>query len=142
MPVSLGGMINEARILGGPSPPPLRPRGQALHMKLAYAAHLPGREPLMILPTPLCLQSPNSTPKPCQIQASQILSSHCVAVRERCVAKSSLNTPAPLSSTFHLNHISSMKAFLQCSVVVICYFLNIKTLCLKTGEFYFRGIIS
>lgn len=69
MPVSLGGMINEARILGGPSPPPLRPRGRAPHMKLAYAAHLPGREALMILPTPLYLQSPNNSPKPCQIQA-------------------------------------------------------------------------
>lgn len=75
MPVSLGGMINEARILGGPSPPPLRPRDLALHMKLAYAAHLPGREPLMILPPPLCLHSPNNAPKPCQIQASQTLSS-------------------------------------------------------------------
>lgn len=69
LPVSLGGMINEARILGGPSPPPLRPRGRAPHMKLAFAAHLPGREPLMILLTLLCLQSPNSTPKLCQIQA-------------------------------------------------------------------------
>lgn len=69
MPVSLGGMINEARILGGPSPPPLRPRGRAPHMKLAYAAHLPEREALMILPTPLYLQSPNNSPKPCQIQA-------------------------------------------------------------------------
>lgn len=63
MPVSLGGMINEARILVGPSPPPLRPRGRAPHMKLAYAAHLPGREPLMILLTPLYLQSPKQHSK-------------------------------------------------------------------------------
>ena len=35
MPVSLGGMINEARIQGGPSTPPPRPRGRAPHMKQA-----------------------------------------------------------------------------------------------------------
>lgn len=61
LPVSLGGMINEARILGGPSPPPLRPRDLALHMKLACACSPPSAERrLMILPTP----SPNSAPKP------------------------------------------------------------------------------
>lgn len=41
LPVSLGGMINEAGILGGPSPPPPRPRGQGPHIKLALHARLP-----------------------------------------------------------------------------------------------------
>lgn len=61
LPVSLGGMINEAGILGGPSPPPLRPRDRALHMKLACACSPPSPETrLMILPT----ASPNSAPEP------------------------------------------------------------------------------
>lgn len=61
LPVSHGGMINEARMVGGPGPPPLRPGDRALHMKLACACSAPwaGRR-LMILPTP----SPNSPAKP------------------------------------------------------------------------------
>lgn len=118
LPVSLGWMINEARILGGPSPPPLRPRGRALHMKLAYAAHLPGREPLMILPTPLCFQSPKQHSKtmPDPGLAGTLFTR--VAVREGWVVRSSISSPAPVSSTFHLNHID-VETFLLSWVGVI-----------------------
>lgn len=74
LPVSLGGMINEARILGGPSPPPLRPRDLALHMKLACACSSPSPERrLMILPT----ASPNSVSKALDGSRRSPLSAQC-----------------------------------------------------------------
>lgn len=57
MPVSLGGMINEAEILGGPSAPPPRPGGQGPHMKLALLRASPWARALSDHP-------PTHTPRP------------------------------------------------------------------------------
>jgi len=68
LPVSLGGMINEARILGGPSPPPLRPRGRAPHMKLALSCSSPWERATDDPPHP-----PNTTAPPVTKQHSKAM---------------------------------------------------------------------